>query len=114
MNIIGDIEGKNCIMIDDMVDTAGTITNAANALMERGAKSVHAAATHGVLSGPAIERIHNSAMEEMVLLNTMPIAAEKREEEKIKVLSVAPMLAEAIIRTHTNRPITSLYDRTVE
>ncbi|MBR0130632.1 MAG: ribose-phosphate pyrophosphokinase [Firmicutes bacterium] len=114
MNIIGDIEGKNCIMIDDMVDTAGTICNAANALMANGAKSVHAAATHGVLSGPAIERIHNSAMTEMVLLNTMPIAAEKREEEKIKVLSVAPLLAEAIVRTHTNRPITSLYDKTVD
>ena len=72
MNIIGDIEGKNCILVDDMIDTAGTITNAANALKELGAKDVYACATHPILSGPAIERITNSEIKELVLLNTAP------------------------------------------
>ncbi|MBR2619736.1 MAG: ribose-phosphate pyrophosphokinase, partial [Firmicutes bacterium] len=90
MNIIGDIKGKHCILIDDMIDTAGTITNAANALKDLGALSVRAAATHAVLSGPAIERIEKSAIEELVLLNTLPIPEEKRIE-KMKILSVAPL-----------------------
>ncbi|MBQ2846530.1 MAG: ribose-phosphate pyrophosphokinase, partial [Firmicutes bacterium] len=94
MNIIGDIKGKHCILIDDMIDTAGTITNAANALKDLGALSVRAAATHAVLSGPAIERIEKSAIEELVLLNTLPIPEEKRIE-KMKILSVAPLFAEA-------------------
>ena len=92
MNIIGDIEGKNCILVDDMIDTAGTITNAANALKELGAKDVYACATHPILSGPAIERITNSEIKELVLLNTAPIT-EKKQIEKIKVLSVAPLFA---------------------
>ncbi len=109
MNIIGDIEDKNCILIDDMIDTAGTITNAANALKKLGARSVRACATHPVLSGPAIERIADSAIEELVLLNTMPIP-----EEKIlpcmKILSVGPLFAEAINRIHTNGSISKLFD----
>lgn len=109
MNIIGDIEGKNCILVDDMIDTAGTITNAANALKDLGAKSVKACATHPVLSGPAIERIENSAIEELVLLNTMPIGEEKLID-KMKVLSVGPLFAEAMSRIHTNGSISKLFD----
>lgn len=109
MNIIGDIEGKNCILVDDMIDTAGTITNAANALKEMGATSVRACATHGVLSGPAIERIENSAIEELVLLNTIPVPEEKRIE-KMKILSVAPLFAEAMTRVFTNGSISKLFD----
>ena len=108
MNIIGDIEGKNCILVDDMIDTAGTITNAANALKDLGAKSVRACATHAVLSGPAIERIEKSAIEELVLLNTMPIPPEKMLD-KMKVLSVAPIFAEAIYRIHTNGSVSKLF-----
>ena len=109
MNIIGDIEGKNCILVDDMIDTAGTITNAANALKELGAKSVKACATHAVLSGPAIERIEDSAIEELVLLNTMPISEEKKLA-KMKILSVAPLFSEALYRIHTNGSISKLFD----
>ncbi len=109
MNIIGNIEGRNCILIDDMIDTAGTITNAANALKELGAKAVYAGATHPILSGPAIERIESSAIEELVLLNTTPIPEEKKIG-KIKVLSVAPLFAEAMIRIFTNDSISKLFD----
>ena len=109
MHIIGDIEGKNCILVDDMIDTAGTITNAANALRVMGATSVRACATHGVLSGPAIERIENSAIEELVLLNTIPVPEEKRIE-KMKILSVAPLFAEAMTRVFTNGSISKLFD----
>ncbi|MBQ2043058.1 MAG: ribose-phosphate diphosphokinase, partial [Firmicutes bacterium] len=109
MNIIGDIEGKDCILIDDMVDTAGTICNAANALKERGAKSVRACATHGVLSGPAIERIQASAIEEMVFLNTIEVPEEKMID-KFTVISVAPIFAETIRRVYTNEPVSPLFD----
>ena len=109
MNIIGDIEGKNCILVDDMIDTAGTITNAANALKEMGAISVRACSTHAVLSGPAIERIENSAIEELVLLNTIPVPEEKKIE-KMKILSVAPLFAEAMTRVFTNGSISKLFD----
>ena len=109
MNIIGNIEGKNCILVDDMIDTAGTITNAANALKELGAKSVKACATHGILSGPAKERIANSAIEELVLLNTVPLA-EDRKLDKMTFLSVAPLLAETIDKIHTNGSVSELFD----
>ena len=109
MNIIGDIEGRNCILVDDMIDTAGTITNAANALKDLGAVSVRACATHAVLSGPAIERIENSAIEELVLLNTLPIPEEKRIE-KMRIVSVAPLFAEAMTRIFTNGSISKLFD----
>jgi ribose-phosphate pyrophosphokinase len=109
MNIIGDIEGKNCILVDDMIDTAGTICNAANALVAMGAKDVYAAATHPILSGPALERIEASVIKEMILLNTIPIPEEKRLS-KIKVLSVAPLFAEAMIRIFTNDSISRLFD----
>ena len=109
MNIVGDIEGKDCILVDDMVDTAGTICNAANALKERGARSVKACATHGVLSGPAIERIQASAIEEMVFLNTIEIPEEKMID-KFTVISVAPIFAETIRRLFNNEPVSPLFD----
>lgn len=109
MNIIGDVEGKRCILVDDMVDTAGTICNAANALKKMGAKEVYACATHAVLSGPALERIQESAIKEMVLLNTIPIPEEKRLD-KFTILSVAPLFAEAMIRIFTNDSVSRLFD----
>ncbi len=109
MNIIGDIEGKNCILIDDMIDTAGTITNAANALRDLGAKSVKACATHPVLSGPAVERINDSAIEELVLLNTIAIPKDKKINGMVQ-LSVAPLFAEAMMRVFNNESISKLFD----
>lgn len=109
MNIIGDIENKNCVLVDDMIDTAGTITNAANALKKLGAKSVRACATHAVLSGPAIQRIEDSAIEELVLLNTMPIPEEKIIP-KMKIISVGPIFAEAMTRIHTNDSVSKLFE----
>jgi ribose-phosphate pyrophosphokinase len=110
MNIIGDIEGKDCVMVDDMIDTAGTITNAANALKKMGANTVLAGATHAVLSGPAIQRLQDSAISELVLLNTIPIPEEK-QIDKMKILSVAPMFAEAISRVFTNGSVSVLFEK---
>ena len=109
MNIIGDVDGKTCLMIDDMIDTAGTITNAADALKKFGAAEVYAAATHPVLSGPAIERIQNSAIKEMVLLNTIPVPEEKKIS-KITILSIAPLIAEAMRRVSHNESLSVLYN----
>ncbi|HET6871506.1 MAG TPA: ribose-phosphate pyrophosphokinase, partial [Sporolactobacillaceae bacterium] len=109
MNIIGNIEGKTAIIIDDIIDTAGTITLAANALIENGAKRVFACCTHPVLSGPAIERIQNSSIEELVVLNTIPLPEEKRID-KITQLSVAPLMGEAIIRVHEKLSVSKLFD----
>lgn len=109
MNIIGDIEGKRCILIDDMIDTAGTISNAANALKDLGAKNVYACCTHGVLSGPAMERINNSAIEELVMLNTIPLN-EDIDRTKIRSISVAPLFAEAIKRIYDDQPISKLFE----
>ncbi len=108
MNIIGNIEGKNCIIIDDMIDTAGTICNAANAIKDLGAKSVRAAATHAILSGPAVERLEASAIEELVLLDTVPLAEEKKLE-KMTFLSVAPLFAEAMSRIYGNGSVSDLF-----
>ena len=111
MNIIGDVKGKKCIILDDMVDTAGTLCNAAKALIEvGGAKSVTACATHGPLSGPAIQRIKDSVLEELVLLDTIPVSEEKKEEcGKITILPVAPVFAEAIERIYGDRPVSPLF-----
>ncbi len=108
MNIIGDIEGKNCIIVDDMIDTAGTICNAGQALIDLGAKSVSACATHAVLSGPALERLEASPFDEVVFLNTIPIPEEKRLN-KFKILSVAPLFAEAMLRIHNNDSVSKLF-----
>ena len=109
MNIIGDIKDKNLLIIDDIIDTAGTLCNAANALKERGAKSVRACATHGILSGPAVERIQASALEELILLDTIPLSAEKKLD-KIKVETVAPLFAQAIQRIYADQSVSTLFN----
>jgi len=109
MHIIGDVEGKVALIVDDMVDTAGTLTQAAKALAENGAKSVCASSTHAVLSGPAIGRINNSHIEEMVVTNSVPLSEEGQKCEKITVLSVASLLGEAIRRIHSDDSVSSLF-----
>jgi ribose-phosphate pyrophosphokinase len=109
MNIVGAVEGRDCVIIDDMVDTAGTLTNAAKALMERGAKRVFAAATHPVLSGPAIDRIRDSVIEEVVVTDTIPLREEALNVGKFKVLSVSRLLGEAIKRIHNSDSVSSLF-----
>jgi len=109
MNIIGDVKDKTCLMVDDMIDTAGTIVAAAQALMDYGAKEVYACCTHPVLSGPAVERIQQSPIKELVVLNTIPLPPEKRID-KIKVLSVASLFAEAITRIYEDVAISTLFD----
>ena len=109
MNIIGNIEGKTAILIDDIIDTAGTITLAANALIENGAKEVYACCTHPVLSGPAIERINNSQIKELVITNSIPLPEEKHSD-KITALSVAPLIGEAIVRVHELQSVSILFD----
>jgi len=108
MNIIGEVEGKTAVMLDDMVDTAGTLVQSADALRAKGAKNIYACATHGVLSGPAIERLENSQIEELVITNTVPLG-EKALCRKIRVLSVAPLLGEAIKRIHFQDSVSSLF-----
>ncbi|XVG94861.1 ribose-phosphate diphosphokinase [Eubacteriales bacterium KG127] len=108
MNIIGNIEGKNCIILDDMIDTAGTICNAAAAIKEMGAKDVYACATHAVLSGPAIDRLEKSVLKEIVLLNTIPVH-ENHIIDKFKFISVAPLFAEAMTRIFTNGSVSKLF-----
>lgn len=109
MNIIGDVSGKKVILVDDMIDTAGTLCNAAAALIENGALEVTACATHGVLSGPAIERLEKSAIKEVVLLDTVPLSEEKCID-KITLLPVAPIFAEAISRIYNDTPVSSLFE----
>ena len=110
MRIIGDVEGCSAVLVDDIVDTAGTICTAANALRDAGAKRVLACITHPVLSGKAIERITSSAMEELVVTDTIPLREEARTSGKIHVLSVAHLIGEAIRRTHNEESISSLFD----
>ncbi|WP_349409065.1 ribose-phosphate diphosphokinase [Pseudalkalibacillus sp. SCS-8] len=109
MNIVGNIEGKTAILIDDIIDTAGTITLAANALIENGARDVYACCTHPVLSGPAIERIQNSKIKELVVTNTIALPEEKFID-KLTQLSVAQLLGEAIIRVHEQQSVSKLFD----
>ncbi len=109
MNIIGDIENKNCIIIDDMVDTAGTMVNAAKVMKEMGARDIYVACTHPVLSGPAFERIRDSVIKEIIVTNTIPLPAGK-PVDKIKVLSVAPLFAEAIKRIYEGLSLSKLFD----
>jgi ribose-phosphate pyrophosphokinase len=109
MNIVGNVEGKIAILIDDIIDTAGTITLAANAISESGAKEVYACCTHPVLSGPAMERIENSNIKELVVTNSIALASEKKTD-KVVELSVAPLLGEAIIRVHEEQSVSTLFD----
>ena len=109
MHLIGDVRGKIAILLDDMVDTAGTLTQAANALKNNGAKAIFACATHGVLSGPAIKRINDSDIEEIVLTDTIPLSGKQELSSKIRVLSVANLLAEAIKRIDADESVSSLF-----
>ncbi len=111
MNIIGNVEGKTCILLDDMVDTAGSLCGAAKAIVEiGGAKEVYACATHGVLSGPAIDRINDSVIKELLLLDTVPYPADKPASDKIKYMSVAPVFAESIQRIYEEESISNLFE----
>lgn len=109
MNIIGNVEGKKVIIIDDLIDTAGTITLAASALMEKGAEEIYACCTHPVLSGPAISRIEESVIKELVVTNSIYLPEEKRIN-KITSLTIAPLLAEAVLRIHNNASVSVLFD----
>lgn len=109
MNIIGDVQGKTALILDDMIDTAGTLTEAAHAVVDHGASQVFAAATHGVLSGPAIERIRDSKIDRVIVTDTMPLSAEAAATPKIVQLSVADLLAEAIYRIHNYDSVSDLF-----
>lgn len=109
MNVIGDVKDRDVIILDDMIDTAGTTTQAASALREHGARRVFAASTHAVLSGPAIDRINESVIEEVIVTNTIPLDSKKERCSKLVVLSIAPLLAEAIKRIHEESSISSLF-----
>ena len=108
MEIIGNVEGKTAILVDDIIDTAGTIVKAAEALKRRGASDIYACATHGVLSGPAIERIGGSCIKQMILTDTIPLSDNKKIE-KIEVLSIAPLFAEALRRIHSEHSVSILF-----
>ena len=111
MNIIGNVEGKTCILLDDMVDTAGSLCGAAKAIVEiGGAKEVYACASHGVLSGPAIDRINDSVIKELLLLDTIPYPADRQPSDKIRYMSVAPVFAEAIQRVYEEMSISNLFE----
>ena len=109
MNVIGDVEGKTCVLIDDMVDTAGTLCQAAGILKEKGAKKVVAYATHAVLSGPAINNIENSPLDELVTTNTIPLSADAAKCSKIRQLSIAPIMAEVIKRISEEQSIINIF-----
>jgi ribose-phosphate pyrophosphokinase len=109
MHLIGDVSGKDCIIVDDLIDTAGTLCNAARAVMDGGAKSVVACATHGVLSGPAVKRIEESALAEVVVTNSILHSEEARASKKIKFLSIGRLLGEAIRRIHNSDSVSSLF-----
>jgi ribose-phosphate pyrophosphokinase len=109
LNVVGDVDGMNCLLVDDMVDTAGTLSNAVVALKERGAKAVYAAATHALLSGEAVQRLSEAPLEEMVVTNTIAIPEEKRFDN-LRILSVADLLAKAIEHVHSNESVSQLFE----
>jgi ribose-phosphate pyrophosphokinase len=109
LNVVGEVEGMNCLVVDDMVDTAGTLANAVHALKERGARSVYAAATHALFSGEAVSRLKDAPLEEMVVTNTVHVPEHKRFDN-LRVLSVADLLAKAIDHVHSNESVTELFE----
>jgi ribose-phosphate pyrophosphokinase len=109
MHVIGDVKGKTAILLDDMVDTAGTLCGAAEKLIEKGAREVHACCSHPVLSGPAIDRLEESSIKTLVVTNSIPLRGEARESDKIKVLSVSELLGEAIRRIHAEDSVSLLF-----
>ena len=110
INVIGDVQNKRVVIVDDIVDTAGSMVLGAQALIEKGAREIFACATHGVLSGPAIERLQKSPIQKLIITDTIPQPPEK-QIPKIEVLSVAPMLAEGIRRIHADQSLSSIFDR---
>ncbi len=108
-DVVGEVEGRDCVLIDDMIDTAGTICSAAELLMERGANSVTAAATHGVFSGPAIDRLKNSVLRKVVITDTLPMSPDK-QFDKLEVLSVAPLIADAIQAVFEDTSVSKIFD----
>ena len=110
MHIIGDVEGRDCIIVDDMIDTGGTLCKAAEALKEHGAKRVFAYATHPVLSGKAVENIRNSVIDEVIVTDSIPLSAELKAIDKIKVLTLADMLAETIRRISNEESISAMFE----
>jgi ribose-phosphate pyrophosphokinase len=109
MNVVGDVQGMTAVILDDMVDTAGTLTQAALALKEHGALEVHACCAHAVLSGPAVQRITDSEIKTLVVTDTNPLSEEAKTCSKIRVLSISKLLAEAIHRSHTGSSVSSLF-----
>ena len=109
MNVIGDVKGRTALILDDIIDTAGTLVKTADALLDAGASQVFACASHAVLSGPAVERIHNSRIEQVIVTNTIPLSDEAKNEPKIKVLSIAGLLGRAIESIHEETSVSSLF-----
>jgi ribose-phosphate pyrophosphokinase len=109
MNVVGEVEGRNCLIVDDLIDTAGTLVKGAEALLKQGATSVSACATHAVLSGPAVERLEKSPLKEVVFTNSIPLSEEAKHSSKIKSLSVAPLLARAIQSIHEETSVSILF-----
>jgi ribose-phosphate pyrophosphokinase len=109
MNIVGDVKGRSCVIVDDMVDTAGTLSEGARALVDEGADSVSAVITHPVLSGPAIKRIAESPLKELVVTDTIPLSPDAKDCEKLRVVSIAPLLGEAIRRINHEESVSSLF-----
>ncbi len=109
MHIIGEVEGRNVFIVDDIIDTAGTLIHSAEALAKEGAKSIQASCTHAVLSGPAIQRINESTLDYVIATNSMPTADKELECSKLKTLSIAELLAEAIKRIHNEDSVSSLF-----
>jgi ribose-phosphate pyrophosphokinase len=114
MHVIGDVKGRNCFILDDIVDTAGTLVKSVEALRKEGAKSVRACATHGVLSDPAMTRIEESPIEQLVMSNSLPHPERVTESKKIRILSVAPLLGEAIMRIHHHTSVNDLFAKSVD
>jgi ribose-phosphate pyrophosphokinase len=109
MNVIGDVRGRTCLILDDIVDTAGTLVKTAQALIENGAVAVSACASHAVLSGPALERISKSSLKELIITNTIPLSEAGQKEPKIKVLSIAGLIARAIQSIHEETSVSKLF-----
>src|SRR6476646_4183413 len=109
MHVIGDVSGRTCLLIDDLIDTAGTLVKTAHALKENGAKKIYACASHAVLSGPAVENLHNSEIEEVVVTNTIPLSDAARNEPKIKVLTIAGLIGRAIQSIHEETSVSKLF-----
>jgi ribose-phosphate pyrophosphokinase len=109
MHVIGDVQGRTCLVLDDLIDTAGTLVKTASALMENGASAVYACASHAVLSGPAVENIAQSCITEVVVTNTIPLSEAAKQEKKIKVLSIAGLIGRAIQSIHEETSVSKLF-----